>query len=106
AGTRVVLEFEDVAGVVTSQRGSGQQGGDGFADGHIPIYYRAINNAGTSSPYPSGGRATPSTPEEILVGIQQAINGSILVTNNIVGLVRASLGPSVLAGTGGAMPTT
>lgn len=100
AGTRVVLEFEDVSGVPTNQRGSGQQGGDGFVDGHIPIYYRAVNDAGGSGQYPAGGRNTPSTPEEILVGIQQAINGSILVTNNIVGLVRASVGPSATSPSG------
>ncbi|TVP99517.1 MAG: hypothetical protein EA381_09680 [Planctomycetaceae bacterium] len=94
AGTRVVFEFDDLGGGATNTGGSGQIGGDGFADGHIPIYYRQINSTGA---YPAGGRTLPSTETEILVGMQQAINGSILVTNDLTGLVRATIGPSVLS---------
>lgn len=93
AGTRIVLEFDDIAGVPVINGGSGTVGGDGFVDGHIPVYYRRVP-AGTTTPqYPSGGRNTPSTELEILTGILQAINGSVLVSNNLAGLVDARIGP-------------
>ena len=40
AGTRVVFEFDDISGVQVMAGGSGQIGGDGVADGHVPVYYR------------------------------------------------------------------
>ncbi len=95
AGTRVVFEFDDVSGVAVINGGSGVVGGNGVADGHIPIYYRHFLS--NTNAYTAG--APFGTPvRELLVGIQQAINGSIHVTNNIAGLVRASVGPSFFSG--------
>ncbi|HBJ35896.1 MAG TPA: hypothetical protein DDZ51_14335, partial [Planctomycetaceae bacterium] len=91
AGTRVVFEFDDVAGTPVIAGGSGVRAGDGVADGHIPVYFRK----GVHVPPGYGGRTTPSTVDEILVALQQAINGSILVSNDLAGLVRASVGQSI-----------
>ncbi len=44
-GTRVVFEFEDVSGAATTACGSGVVGGDGYTDGHVPIYYRRVGGA-------------------------------------------------------------
>lgn len=90
ANTRVIFEFDDLGAAPTTACGSGQLGGNGFTDGHIPIYWRHQNSTGVYN-----GRGTPSTVDEVLTAIQQSINGSILVTNDLVGLVRASVGPSV-----------
>ncbi|MEM8910223.1 MAG: Ig-like domain-containing protein [Planctomycetota bacterium] len=95
-GTRVVFEFEDVAGADPNVGGSGQVGGDGYVDGHVPIYYR--------HPLGGGYNDVPEDPQErdygynsfeLMLAIQQAIQGSILVTNGSVELVEAKLGPSL-----------
>lgn len=92
AGTRVVFEFDDVGGGVVPAGGSGIVGGNGVADGRIPIYFHHRSATGLYN----GVQNVTSTIQEVLVGMQQAINGSILVTNNLAGLVRAYVGPSVL----------
>lgn len=92
ANTRVIFEFDDLGAAPLTACGSGQTGGNGFTDGHIPIYWR---HQASTSPY--NGRSIPSSVDEVLTAIQQSINGSILVTNDLVGLVRASVGPSVFA---------
>ncbi len=109
AGTRVVFEFDDIGGNTTAEAGSGVVGGDGFIDGHVPIYYRK-RPAGSedSGAYPAGGRTRVSSNQELIVAMAQAINGSILVTNGLAGLVRATVGPSILpaGGGGGGGPVT
>ncbi len=98
AGTRVVMEFDDLGGNTTAEAGSGVIGGDGFIDGHSPVYYRkrpAGAGAELSGAYPAGGRQTVSSNQELLVAMQQAINGSILTTNGLAGLVRATIGPAL-----------
>jgi len=92
AGTRVVFEFDDVGGGPVAAGGSGVVGGNGVADGRIPIYFHHRSATGLYN----GALNVTSTIQEVLVGMQQAINGSILVTNNLAGLVRAYVGPSVL----------
>lgn len=91
-GTRVVFEFDDVGGAPTTAGGSGTVGGNGVRDGHIPIYFHHRAQSGN---YNFQNNVITSL-DAILVGMQQAINGSKLVTNNQLGLVRAYVAPSLL----------
>ncbi|MEM6776757.1 MAG: peptidase, partial [Planctomycetota bacterium] len=95
-GTRVIFEFEDVAGIATMDGGSGVVGGDGYVDGHVPVFYRHPGTGGYNDP--------PTSPRErdygynsfeLLLALQQSIQGSILVTNDLAELVTPSLGPSM-----------
>ncbi len=88
ADTRVVFEFEDIGGDATTAGGSGQIGGNGFADGHVPIYIR--HDGG-----PYNGRAIAHTRHEVMLAIYEAIQSSILVTNGLSPLVKATLGSSL-----------
>ncbi len=82
AGTRVVFEFEDIQG----DNGHGEiAGGDGYGDGHVPIYYRHCSN--TPCTVYNGRGLPPSTSFELMYAIFEAIQGSILVTNDMVELV-------------------
>ncbi|MEM6980915.1 MAG: peptidase, partial [Planctomycetota bacterium] len=95
-GTRVVFEFEDVAGIDVMDGGSGVAGGDGFADGHVPVFYRHIGLGGYNDPPDDPQeRDYPYNSFELLLALQQAIQGSILVTNDSVELVTPTLGPSM-----------
>ncbi|TWU25140.1 hypothetical protein Pla52o_14380 [Novipirellula galeiformis] len=89
-GTRVVFEFEDISGSPTLTSGSGVVGGDGVADGHVPIYYRRTHSA----LYDNRASVAYSS-RQMASAIMQAIQGSILVTNNSTELVSATLGPSL-----------
>ncbi len=91
--TRVVFEFEDIAGDPTNAPlppggGSGAQGGDGVAPGHVPVYIR--HDIGTYL-----GRAHGYYEMEVMHALRDAIMGSILVTNGIVKLVDPYVGPSL-----------
>lgn len=99
-GTRVVFEFEDLAGIPTGQQGSGVVGGDGYADGHVPIFYRhnevqAQPGFYNSCDCPGGDdpRNYPYSSIELMTAIHNAIQGSILVTNGLVELVDTAIGP-------------
>jgi hypothetical protein len=93
-GTRVIFEFEDVSGAAVPAGGSGVVGGDGFVDGHVPIYYRRFDgNAYNDAPDPPG-RSTGYSSFEMALAIQQAIQGSILVTNHMAELVTPYIAPS------------
>ncbi|TWU66700.1 Thermophilic serine proteinase precursor [Crateriforma conspicua] len=95
-GTRVVFEFEDISGAPTNQGGSGQVGGDGFVDGHVPIYYRLGSGSTTYNPSgPDPIRNFGYSAHELLMAMYESIQGSILVTNGLVELVRPTLGPSL-----------
>ncbi|TWU47287.1 hypothetical protein Poly51_50860 [Rubripirellula tenax] len=89
ADTRVVFEFEDIGGDGTTDGGSGAIGGNGFNDGHVPIYIR--HDGG-----PYNGRSVAHTRQEVMLAIYDAINSSILVTNGLQPLVKATLGTSLL----------
>ncbi|MFU7560472.1 S8 family serine peptidase [Roseiconus sp. JC912] len=96
SGTRVVFEFEEVGGVPTNLGGSGVVGGDGFVDGHVPVYYRLGAGASTYNPSaPDPVRNIGSTVHEIMLSIYESVQGSILVSNGLVELVRPTLGPSL-----------
>ncbi|EMI54063.1 peptidase domain protein [Rhodopirellula sallentina SM41] len=92
-GTRVVFEFEDIGGAAVTAGGSGTAGGNGYIDGHVPIYYRHQLSASAYNNSP--GTVYPYTSFELMLAIQQAIQGSILVTNDMAELVTAYLGPSM-----------
>ncbi|MFK8112598.1 MAG: PPC domain-containing protein, partial [Rubripirellula sp.] len=95
-GTRVVFEFEDISGANTNVGGSGQIGGDGWVDGHVPIYYRRADG----NPYnnlPATDRSYGHSNLELMLSIQQSIQGSILVTNGLAELVTPTLGPSLFS---------
>jgi hypothetical protein len=100
AGERVVFEFEDISGGATNRDdisgGSGATGGDGWQDGHIPIFYRQSSDDYTITSYAGGNvtRGASSTRAEVMWSIYQAILGSPLVTNGLVELVEPSIGPS------------
>ncbi len=96
-GTRVVFEFEDVSGAPTTACGSGTVGGDGFVDGHVPIHYRRADGVGYNDPATTnpGFRDYGYSSHELMLAIKQAIDGSILVTNNMAELVTAYFGPSL-----------
>ncbi|MCA9137607.1 MAG: tandem-95 repeat protein [Planctomycetales bacterium] len=90
-GTRVTFEFEEIDGV-PGPTGSGTQGGNGVRDGHVPIYYRED----TASGYNRTGAAdrVSYSSIELAMSIMQSIQGSILMTNGLVELVTATIGPS------------
>lgn len=92
AGTRVTFEFEEINGPPTPTGGSGVAGGDGFVDGHVPIHYRHTWIGAYN------GRLPGSTRHEVMIAIYEAILGSILVTNDLVQLVKPTVGPSIIAG--------
>ena len=93
AGTRVAFEFEDVRGAPIIEGGSGTLGGDGYADGHVPIIYS--HTAGAYNPGPPRDiRTGGTTRHETMMAIYQAIQGSILVTNGLSELVNVTLAPS------------
>lgn len=90
-GTRVIFEFEDIGGDITTNSGSGAAGGDGVTDGHVPIYYRRTFPGATGY----RGRNTPYTADEMADAIADAIRGSILVTNQFAQLATVTVGPSL-----------
>lgn len=93
-GTRVVFEFDDIGGTPTTNSGSGVQGGDGVADGHVPIYYRRTHASNLT--YNGRAAANAYTSIEMATAVMQAIQGSILVTNDAAELVTPYIGPSLL----------
>ncbi len=80
SGITVVFEFEDVAGGAVATEGSGTVGGDGFGDGHVPIFIRHTS-----------ALTRADTRQEVMTAIYQAILGSILVTNDLVQIVEPRL---------------
>ncbi len=94
-GTRVVFEFEDISGSPVPLGGSGVAGGDGWIDGHVPIYYRLGGGPTYNPSNPSPIRDVGYTAHELMMAIYESIQGSILVTNGMVELVRPTLGPSI-----------
>ncbi|QEG01721.1 Thermophilic serine proteinase precursor [Stieleria maiorica] len=94
-GTRVVFEFEDIGGTPVNFGGSGAAGGDGFVDGHVPVYYRLGGGPTYNPALPDPVRNVGYTSHEMMMAIYEAIQGSILVTNDLVELVRPTLGPSL-----------
>ena len=99
AGTRVIFEFEDIAG---APGGSGVLGGDGYGAGHVPIYFRkdcaCTYNGRSLDNSPSNGVIDGTNDYESIemaTAIMQAIQGSILVTNDLVELVTPTIGPSL-----------
>ena len=83
--TRVVFEFEDISSPNSGAIGSAETDGDGFADGHVPIYYR--RSAATGVAY---------TRSEVMAAIHDSIQASILVTNALMPLVKTTIAPSII----------
>ncbi|MCC9644859.1 pre-peptidase C-terminal domain-containing protein [Rhodopirellula sp. JC740] len=99
AGTRVTFEFEDIGGGVVPGGGSGVIGGDGYVDGHVPIYIRHTGQLYNPPTIPQAARRDYAhTRHEAMMAIYQAIQGSILMTNDMVQLVHPTIGPSVSFG--------
>ncbi len=86
--TSVTFEFEDISG---GQRplGSGVQGGDGWTEGNIPIFYRQSGSNYLAPPWVIPPR--PYTQAEMAVAIRDAIQSSILVTNGTTLHANATL---------------
>ena len=94
-GTRVVFEFEDVGGADLDVFGSNQVGGNGYHDGHVPVFYRHVAGVSYNSTDVDAGddpRFQPYSSIELMTAIQTAIQGSILVTNGLVELVDTAIG--------------
>lgn len=99
AGTRVTFEFEDIGGGVVPAGGSGVIGGDGYVDGHVPIYIRHTGQLYNPPTIPQAARRDYAhTRHEAMMAIYQAIQGSILMTNDLVQLVHPTIGPSIQFG--------
>ncbi|MEZ6091631.1 MAG: choice-of-anchor L domain-containing protein [Pirellulaceae bacterium] len=96
AGLSVLFEFEDISGDVTADGGSGAIGGNGVTPGAVPIYYRK-DSASTYNPNsPRPIRSYGSSEHEVIAAIYDAIIGSVLVTNDLVALVKPTIGPSII----------
>lgn len=93
--TRVVFEFEDISGAPVNLGGSGVAGGDGFVDGHVPVYYRLGEGPTYNPSRPDPVRNVGHTVHEIMMSVYESIQGSILVSNGLLELVRPTLGPSL-----------
>lgn len=76
--TTVTFEFEDISGG-SAPCGSAHQGGDGWREGNIPIFYR--QSAGGWLYPPRSIPPHPYTQMEMATAIRDAIQSSILVTN-------------------------
>ena len=85
--TDVTFEFEDIS-AGAAPCGSTVQGGDGWTEGNIPIFYRQSGGGWLSPPrFP----AAPYSQVEMAVTIRDAIQSSILVTNGTTLHVDANL---------------
>ncbi len=76
--TTVTFEFEDISGG-SAPCGSTIQGGDGWREGNIPVFYRQSGSNYLSPPWYIPPR--PYVQEEMATAIRDAIQSSILVTN-------------------------
>ena len=79
SGVAVNFEFEDIGG--GGADGSGTLGGDGYEDGHVPIFFRHFTEPVDRA----------DTRHEVMLSIYEAITSSILVTNDLVELVEPRL---------------
>lgn len=86
--TDVTFEFEDISGG-SAPCGSTIQGGNGWTDGNIPIYYRQAGGNYLAPPWVIPPR--PYVQEEMATAIRDAIQSSILVTNGTTLHANASL---------------
>ena len=96
-GTRVIFEFEEISGdaAPNADLGSGSPGGDGFRDGHVPVYYRRTVESGSDCYNDRACNAYTST--EMALSLMQSIQGSALMTNDLAELVTPYIGPSLLS---------
>ena len=93
-GTRVTFEFDELNGNdIPPFLGSETVGSNGVADGHVPIYYREDPDASAYN-RPANAPRFGYSSIELAMSIMGAIQGSSLVTNGMVELVTATLGPS------------
>ncbi|MEM9825824.1 MAG: Ig-like domain-containing protein [Planctomycetota bacterium] len=96
-GTRVHFEFEEIRASPRPAGGSGEVGGNGFVDGHVPIYYSHTQTLYNPNG-PDPNRDYAHTRHEVMMSIYQSIQGSILVSNGLVELVTPYIGPSPFIG--------
>ena len=99
AGTSVTFEFEEIGDgqwdpiLDNLEWGAETPGGDGFGVGNVPVYYRHDDDF---LPPTYAGRATEYSSIEMLHSIRESIQGSILMTNALSGLVELTVGPSLV----------
>jgi hypothetical protein len=77
--TTVTFEFEDISGGAVPTGGSGVDGGNGWREGNIPIFYRQSGGSWLTPPRPIP--PAPYNQIEMTIAIRDAIQSSILVTN-------------------------
>ena len=84
----MTFEFEDISGGALPM-GSDVQGGNGWTEGNIPIFYRNSGSNYLSPPWYIPPR--PYNQREMAIAIRDAIQSSILVTNGTTLHANASL---------------
>lgn len=99
-GRSVIFEFEDISGS-PGPCGSGTLGGNGWTEGTIPIFYRRTH----TTPYTAAHPIIPNTARlsgyderEMAIAIKDAIDASLLVSNDSTLVIHAYTGPSRSAG--------
>jgi len=86
--TSVTFEFEDISGG-SPPMGSDVEGGNGWTEGNIPIFYRQDGSGYLSPPWVIPPR--PYNQAEMAIAIRDAIQSSILVTNGTTLHANATL---------------
>ena len=86
--TSVTFEFEDISGGALPM-GSNVQGGNGWREGNIPVFYRQSGSSYLAPPWVIPPR--PYVQAEMAIAIRDAIQSSILVTNATTLHANASL---------------
>jgi hypothetical protein len=88
-GQSVTFEFEDIAGAPVETCGSGTPGGNGWGAGNIPVFFRQTIDE------------TPGYSQtEMAQAIKNAIDSSILVSNDSTMVIQTYIAPSRAAGGG------
>ena len=104
-GQSVTFEWEDINGI-PDPLGGVVNGGEGWRDGNIPVFYMR----GDSSPHafchpiinPSCvPRSTAYTPQEVAIAVKDAIDNSILVSNDSTLVAQAIVGVSRISSSSG-----
>ena len=96
----MTFEFEDISGS-PGPCGSAALGGNGWTEGTIPIFYRRSHTTPYTAEHPiipNNNRTSGYDQREMAIAIKDAIDGSLLVSNDSTLVVHAYTGASRSAG--------
>ncbi|HRX80180.1 MAG TPA: DVUA0089 family protein, partial [Pirellulaceae bacterium] len=101
----VTFEYEDINGAPTISCGSGAAGGDGWTNGNVPVFFRrsVASTYRFFHPIINPGSTFTSvgyTALEMAIAVKDAIDSSILVSNDSTLVVQAIVGASRASGDG------